>query len=346
MVEERASLAAGGGLVRETLDGQGWLLASVMAPRVSLFSPTNGSLLLHLNGGPMFQRALICTDFTDGMYRLAQFVPSLAAGGFKSLVFFHSVSLESGREIPREDPELLEKPRQRLKELLREVPSDIDVTVEVQLGRASDSILRLAKQHQSDVIFLGTPTRTLLEEKLFGSTTANLAEKTTVPMVILRPQLISTYTTAELKLRCAHLFRYLLVPYDGTEGGKKIIQKIHQQVKRNPNSVLERVRLLWVIDDNVRRELHGDNPMQRAKQDLDKLQADLAALGLVVNTTIVEGNPLLEIMKTAETHDVGAIATCSRNIGGILRWSAPSLTREILRCSWHPVLFFPTVERS
>ncbi len=289
----------------------------------------------------MFQRALICTDFTDGMYRLAQFVPSLAAGGFKSLVFFHNVSVESGREIPREDPELLEPARQRLQSLLREVPKDVDVTIEVQLGRPSDGILRLAKQHRADVIFLGTPTRTLLEEKLFGSTTASLAEKTGVPLVILRPQLVSTYTTAELELRCAHLFRYLLVPYDGTDGGKTLIRKIHQQVKDNPDSVLERVRLLWVIDDNVRRELHGDNPIQQAKQELDQMQAELAALNLVVSTTIVEGDPLEEILKTAEMHDIGAIAACSRDIGGILRWSAPSLTREILRCSWHPVLFFP-----
>lgn len=290
----------------------------------------------------MFQRALICTDFTDGIYRLAQFVPSLAAGGFKSLVFFHNVSVDGEWEIPRDSPELLEEPRQRLQTLLRDIPDGIDVTVEVQMGRASESILRLAKQHQVDVIFLGSPTRTLLEEKLFGSTTAGLAEKTAIPIVILRPQLVSTYTTAELELRCAHLFRYLLVPYDGTQGGKNLIKKIHQQVKSNPNSVLERVRLLWVIDDNVRRVLRGDNPMQQAEQELDRLQAELAALNLVVNTTIVQGNPLQEILKTAETHDIGAIATCSGNAGGILKWSAPSLTREIMRGSWHPVLFFPS----
>lgn len=289
----------------------------------------------------MFQRALICTDFTDGTYRLAKFVPSLVAGGFKSLVFFHSVSVESGPEIPRADSDVLEHPRQRLQELLREVPDDIDVTVEVLMGRASESILRLAKQHQSDIIFLGTPTRTMLEEKLFGSTTVRLTENTDIPMVILRPQLVSTYTTAELELRCAHLFRYLLVPYDGTEGSKTLVEKIHHQVKNNPNSVLERVRLLWVIDQNVRRELYGDNPMQQAEQALDKVQSELAALNLVVTTTIVEGDPLIEIMKTAEIHDIGAIATCSGGVGGLLKWSTPSLTREILRASWHPVLFFP-----
>jgi nucleotide-binding universal stress UspA family protein len=289
----------------------------------------------------MFQRALICTDFADGIQRLAQFVPSLAAGGFKSLIFFHNVAVETEREIPRDDPALLLEPKRRLTELLREVPDTVEVRVEVQMGRASDNILRLAKQCRADVIFLGTPTRTMLEEKLFGSTTIRLSEKTEVPLAILRPQLISTYTTAELELRCAHLFRYLLLPYDGSQGGKALVNNIRRQVQGNPASVLERVRLLWVIDENIRRELYGDHPLQQAQEELNQVQAELAELGLVVTTTVTEGNPIEQIMATAEVYDIGAIATCSGADGGFMKWSAPSLTREILRRSWHPVLFFP-----
>ncbi|NJL48552.1 MAG: universal stress protein [Leptolyngbyaceae cyanobacterium SM2_5_2] len=294
----------------------------------------------------MFQRALICTDFNDGMYRMAQFVPSLVAGGFSALTFFHNVGLQVEREIPRQDPELLAKPKQRLSDLLREVPDTVKVAVEVLMGNASDNILKLAKQYQSEVIFLGSPTRTMLEEKLFGSTAMKLSEKTPVPLTILRPQLMSTYTTAELELRCANLFRYLLLPYDGTQGGRTLVETIKRQVQSNPHSVLERVRLLWVIDENIRRELQGDNPLQQAQDELSRVQTDLAELGLVVNTTVCEGDPIKEIMAVAEVHDISAIATCSRGIGGIMKWSAPSLTRDILRQSWHPVLFFPPADRS
>ncbi|MEB3291165.1 MAG: universal stress protein [Leptolyngbya sp.] len=289
----------------------------------------------------MFQRALICTDFTDGMHRLAQFVPSLAAGGFQSLTFFHNVAIDAEREIPSSDPELLAAPKQRIVDRLRDVPDHIEVRVEVQMGRASDNILRLAKQCQADVIFLGTPTRTMLEEKLFGSTTMQLAEKTPIPLMILRPQLVSTYTTAELELRTTHLFRYLLLTYDGQEGGKALIDKVRKQVQSNPHSVLERVRLLWVIDDSIRREFHGDHPVEQAQTECEKIQTELANLGLVVNTTVVEGDPIQQIMFTAEQYDIGAIATCPGSLGGFLKWSTPSLTRDILRRSWHPVLYFP-----
>ncbi len=289
----------------------------------------------------MFQRALICTDFTDGMHRLAQFVPSLAAGGFQSLTFFHNVAIDAEREIPSNDPEILAQPKQRLTDLLRDVPDHVEVKVEVQMGRASDNILRLAKQCQADVIFLGSPTRTMLEEKLFGSTTMQLAEKSPIPLMILRPQLISTYTTAELELRTSHLFRYLLLTYDGQQGGKTLIEKVRQQVQSNPNSVLERVRLLWVIDANIRREFHGDHPVEQAQAECEKIQTELANLGLVVNTTVAEGDPIQQIMLTAEQYDIGAIAICSSGLGGFLKWSTPSLTRDILRRSWHPVLYFP-----
>lgn len=290
----------------------------------------------------MFQRALICTDFSDGIYRLAQFVPALAAGGFKQLVFFHNVSVTAGPEIPRANSTQLEAKRKRIADLLREVPAGIDVQVEVQMGRPSDNILRTAKKLNSDIIILGTPTRTLLEEKLFGSTTAQLAERTELPLMILRPQLISTYTTAELELRCRHLFRYLLVPYEGGPGSEHMLQQIKQQVQANPNSVLERLRLLWVIEDNVRRELQGDQPQQKAQAKLDQVQSELATLDLVVNTSVVKGEPLQEILAAAEAHDIGAIAICSRGLSGVLKWSVPSLTRELVRSSWHPLLFYPS----
>jgi len=290
----------------------------------------------------MFQRALICTDFTDGMYRLAQFVPALAAGGLKSFMFFHNVPMETEREIPRVDPHQLDEPRQTLTNLLREVPDGVEVTVEVQMGRASDNILRLAKQFRADIIFLGTPTRTLLEEKLFGSTTVRITEKTDIPVLILRPQLMSTYTTAELELLCKYIFRYLLVPYDGSRGGQRLIERIQQRVTDNPDSVLERVRLVWVINDGLRQELMGEEAaIQQAEEQLDLLQSRLADLNLVVSTDVAAGDPLEKILKMAETHDISAIATCSGG-GGFLKWSAPSLTKEILRRSWHPVLFFPS----
>ncbi|MBE7380961.1 MAG: universal stress protein [Leptolyngbya sp. SIO1E4] len=289
----------------------------------------------------MFQRALISTDFEDGLYRLGYVAAALVEGGLTEITFFHNVAVQTDRSVPRINEEAMAAAQQRLQQAIQDVPEAATVDVCVECGRPSDNILKQMQQTSSDVIFLGMPTRNLLSEKLFGSTTMGLVERTPIPMMILRPQLISTYTTQELALRCRNLFHYLLIPYDGSQGSHEFLEVLQAQIRKVPPPAEHKYLLLWVIDDSIRRELQGDNPMQEAEERLHKAGDSLRQLGVTVETLVREGDPLEEIMLTAEQYDISAIATYSRGIGGFLRWSVPSLTREILRQSWHPVLYFP-----
>ncbi|RZM75384.1 universal stress protein [Leptolyngbya iicbica] len=292
----------------------------------------------------MFQKALISTDLEDGLYRLAYTIPSLVESGFKDITFFHNVPVETDRSVPRVDEDEVAAAQTKLKEVIQEVPDGVDVKVLVSGGRASSNILQTVEETGCEVLFLGMPTRNILSEKLFGSTTMKLVERTPVPMMILRPHLISTFTTEELSLRCRHLFHYLLIPYDGTAGSTEFLEALKARIQQNPPPADHQYWLLWVIDDNIRRELQGDRPMEDARQRLEKAAEMLRELNLKVETLVVEGDPLTEILRAADRHDIGAIATSSRGIGGLLRWSVPSLTREILRHSWHPVLYFPKAD--
>jgi nucleotide-binding universal stress UspA family protein len=291
----------------------------------------------------MFRRALICTDFSDGMYRLASFVTALAAAGFEQLIFFHNVPLSTEREIPKPNAEQIEARRQQLSQAIQNVPSGVEAAANVQCGIASDNILQAAKSANSDIIFLGTATRTQLQEKLFGSTLVQLIERTRVPLLILRPQLISTFTRAELDLRCRHLFRCLLVPYEGSAGGNHLLQQLKQQIQNSSANSLEQLQLLWVLDDSIRHELRGEQ-RQRAEVRLAQVRTELAELGVGVDTALVEGNPLEQILAAATAYDTSAIATSSRGLGGILKWSTPSVMRELLRSAWQPLLFYPRPE--
>lgn len=289
----------------------------------------------------MFKRALISTDFEDSLYRLACVIPSLTAAGITDITFLHNVPVDADRSVPRVDEEGMAAAQQRLESMLGSAPEGTSVRIEVTSGRPSDSILKAIETSKAEVLFLGTPTRNVLSEKLFGSTTMKLVERTTVPMLILRPQLVATYTTEELAIRCRNLFNYLLIPYDGSKGSHDFLEALKVQIQQSPPPAEHQYWLLWVIDDNIRRELQGDNPLQEAREQLHKAADTLRELNLNVETMVVEGDPLEEIMRAANYHDIGAIAASSRGIGGFLRWSVPSLTREILRQSWHPVLYFP-----
>lgn len=191
----------------------------------------------------MFQRILICTEFTDGLGRLTDFVGDLAIAGVKQIVFLHAVPLLESRTIPKVDHEKISQAQAQFAKALQQVPEGVEVKAEVESGKAVEAILKAAKTHQTELILLGTQSRTFLTEKLFGSTLVELSRRTTIPLLVLRPQLISTYRAEELRLRCQHLFQYLLLPYNGSQSAKYLLDRVKHFVQTNPDSITERCLL-------------------------------------------------------------------------------------------------------
>jgi nucleotide-binding universal stress UspA family protein len=286
----------------------------------------------------MFQRLLVCTDFSDGLHRLVHFVPSLAAGGVKQITFLHVIPVSQGREIPRIDEQKVAAARDRL---TPPAADGIEVKVEVKWGRPIDQILDTAKATQSDLILVGTPTRSLLTEKIMGSTMMELCKQISVPLMILRPQLIGAYTSEELNLRCRHLFRYLLIPYDGSQTADYLLGRVKQKAQERPSDSLEECKLCWVYQTSGRRDIPKAEFSEASKAKLAAARGELTALGLQVSTEVVEGVAIQEVLMTAQENDVSAIAISSGTLGKLIEISSPSFAGEVLRRSWHPVIYFP-----
>jgi len=289
----------------------------------------------------MFQRCLICTDFSDGLSSVVEFVSSLAAGGLKKIIFLHSVPVWQEGEIPRIDNEATEQAKKRLQQSIKNIPEGVEVHIEVPSGRPLDTIPKAAHTYQVDVIITGMPVRSLLQEKLFGSTTAGLAKACNIPLLILRPQLISTYTREELNLRCQHLFKHLLLPYNGSNASQYLVEKIKHYAQARPNNSLTHCTLLWVVEEGGRREIPKDYQIQEAETQLEPIKAQLQQLGLEVHTEVRLGNPVVEILEAAAVYDISAIALASDHLGKILEFPVRSFAGELMRRSWHPILFFP-----
>ncbi|MBE9060174.1 universal stress protein [cf. Phormidesmis sp. LEGE 11477] len=287
----------------------------------------------------MFKRVLICTDFSDSLQRFANFVPDLAKGGMTHLVFFHNVPLMTSREIPCVDEERVSKARERLAIAKSNVPEGTTVEIEVASGRASDNIVRAVKEHQPDIIFSGMPTRSVLNERLFGSTTMALAEKAKTPLLILRPQLISTYRESELAQRCQNMFDYFLLPYDGSENADSLVKEIKTRIQADPDCALATCLLSWVIDGGGR--IPSGDLAKNAQTKLKKVAAQLEGLGSQIETEVRVGDPLEEILKSGEMHDISAIAVRPGKNKGLLKLTVPSFTNAMLRASWHPIVHFP-----
>ena len=286
----------------------------------------------------MFKCALVCTDFDDSLQRLITFVPDLVQSGLDKVVFFHNVSLTTDREIPKVDDDAIVQAKQRLAVASEAALSDgKSVVIDVRSGRVIDNIPKAARYHNADVLLLGSPTRSLLTEKIFGSTTTGIANQLDIPLLILRPQLVATYREQELSLRCQTLFNHLLVPYDGSNSAKYLVSQIKAAAQTADQP--KQCTLCWIIDDCIRMELRESQDTVQAQ--LDEVKADLQTVGIEVFTEIRQGDPQSEILKSAEVNDISAIAICSGKSKGILQWSVPSFTSALLRSSWHPVIHFP-----
>jgi len=288
----------------------------------------------------MFKRALISTDLADGLHRLVDFVPDMAASGLQQIVFLHTVPLWQEGRIPREDTEKIEQAKSRLS--AAQGTSEVDVKVEVfTSNKPHEAILQTAETYQSDIIILGASTQTLLNEKLFGSTSVTVSQQTETPVMVLRPQLVSIYTTEELSLRCQHLFHYLMIPYDGSDSADYLVQQVKQYAQNRPASGLSHCLLIWVVEEGGIRELRKPQELQVARSALESVKADLSQLGLEVIVEVRQGDAQAEIFNAALEYDIAAIAISSLRHNKLLDWSIPSFSNQLLRRSWHPIVFFP-----
>lgn len=254
----------------------------------------------------------------------------------QQIVFLHAIPLREEFGVPKPDAEKVDRARTKLSPALKQVPPGVEVHIEVQTGQPNDLILRAAKNYQCDVILIGTQSRNLLTETLFGSTTAALSQRTSIPLMTVRPQLISALTAEELNLRCQHLFQGLLVPYDDSDASKRTIARLIELAKPDSASTCSLCR---VFDEGGRRELSQPEEQRIVSETLEPVQAQLQAAGIKTEIELRHGNPIVQILQVAQDKEISAIALSSNAGRGFA--TAPSFAAELLRRSLHPVLFFP-----
>lgn len=288
----------------------------------------------------MFKSCLICTDFSDGLHRLVNFVPDLAKAGLEKIVFFNSVPLWEEGDVPHIDEDKIAEVKARLNSAVTNIPNGVEVEIEVLSGKPLDTIPRVIKNHPVDVVFTGTPIRSLLQEQFFGSTSVGLSKLTDKPLTIIRPQLITTYTSEELSLRCQHLWQYLLIPFKDGKSGRYLIEQVKQRIQACPETSVKKIMLISVVEDGGRTAMLSEHRIEEAKSKLVEVKSEFESLGIEVNTTVRQGSPIQEITSVALEYDISAIAIATNYRNTLLQWTAPSFANELMRSSWFPIVFF------
>lgn len=293
----------------------------------------------------MFKHCLICTDFTDGLQRIVHFVSALKQDGFEKVTFLHSVPIWEEGEIPRVDKEKIEEAKIKLSPALENIPEGMSVNVEVLSGNADENILQVVNKYDIDFIITGTPLSSSWQNLLFGSTTAKLTKKLDVPMMVLRPQLVTVYREEELVSRLAHLNSYWLISYQHHSYDDDLIQKIKDYAADKTHKFIPKCLVMSVVEDVSRSELLIESHLQEAKVKLNQIKQELESVGVQVETMVKKGNLTEEIFETAFTYDISAIVVANdrddKVIDRILNFTLGSDSQHLLNCSWFPLIYFP-----
>lgn len=289
----------------------------------------------------MSKTCLICTDFTDGLERLTEFVPDLAQSNLTHVIFFHSVSLEKQGQVPREDSRAIKEAEAKLTPaVLLGLPEGVKASIEVYAGNPLEGVKRILDKYHVDLVIVGTPIRSGWKETIFGSTSTEIAKLTEAPILVIRPQLISTYTREELSLRCQHLLHYLLIPYDDGENSHYCIKRLKEHVEGFPETTIKKCMLLTVVEEIRGSKELTESKMSQAQAKLTEVQKELEGVALEVNTDVREGDPIPETLKAALHSDVSAIVIANHYQNNPLDWAVSSFAHELLHRSWYPVLLF------
>lgn len=152
-------------------------------------TPPSGQLTRRLT----WRRILVPIDFSKTSLRALEVAVPLARDHAAELLLFFAVEPDpyaSGMEgviIALPDRNLMEDAKAKLSKIAkRMIPPSVEVATLVIRGRAFDTITRVARQKEIDLIVLTTHGRTGLKRVLLGSTAERVVRHADCPVYVVR----------------------------------------------------------------------------------------------------------------------------------------------------------------
>jgi len=210
-------------------------------------------------------------------------------------------------------------------------------------GDAADEITRYAREQGTDLVVLTTHGRSGLKPWPLGGTVDRLVH---VPIASIVVQV------EEAPSPDRDLFRRVLAPLDGSEGGARAIAPLRQIAERIPAGITllrvvekdHHVRTIGGLDTVRFREEDTKARTRTAERYLAEMAAQFAGTQASVKTVVRFGKPADEILKlAAETEDT-LIAVASHVHSPIETWFHGSVTQKVIQTPGNSFFLVPTEE--
>jgi nucleotide-binding universal stress UspA family protein len=215
-------------------------------------------------------------------------------------------------------------------EAARLAAAGVAAQVSVHAGSPAEAILSEARARNVDLIAMTTHGRTGIRRVLFGSVAEDVLRLSPVPVLLLRVVGEGAEVAAGGTTR-RPLFDHVLVPYDGSPEGMKVLVLVRAILHDYAGSA------------TVLRVLPGGRPLElteieEASADAARFARRLDRVGERVTTVLDSGAPAASILDKVEREAASLVVLGTHGRTGIDRLLDGSVTEDVLRHARVPLL--------
>ncbi len=281
----------------------------------------------------MFRSLLFPTDFSQFNERLAFCLPDLKPLGIEEIVFLNVVELGPQIGFASDSFEHMlawkTDAGPRLEALRLHVEkAGLRSRRRLELGKPALEIVRVAEEERVSLIAMGSHGHGFIRGMLLGSVTHDVVQHASVPVLVLKLELVKHLATTDCDFVCQHLFRRVLLPTDFSERAADALYL----VKNMRATGLRDVILLHVPEDD------HDCEDEQLKAQLDRIRAELQFFGFDVTTMVANGSPAKVINETAREQDVSLIVIGAKGGSDAADVLLGSVSDEVVCRHVRPVL--------
>ena len=209
---------------------------------------------------------------------------------------------------------------------------DLDLRIVIKSGDIKDGILSAVREHEADMVVIGTHGRSLIGRWLIGSVTQAILRKVPVPILTVchaaRPLALGRILFAtDLRENYREGFSFAL----------NLARAMHSDLVilhvTEPTS-------LTFGGAGLRQSVSG-NYIEEAKSRLAEFVTEGKRLKVKVETAVVEGDAAQEILKTTEESTADLILITIHKKGLVERALLGTTAERVIRESQVPVLSIP-----
>lgn len=242
----------------------------------------------------MFKRVLVATDFSRHADRMLECIGEIP--GMEEIVLVHVTTPGTTNGTPKEKiPALLNEKKQVLEPLGIPVKTVIEESTN---GDVVQGILAVATRERVSLIIMGARGRGFLRNLFLGSSSRGVLEQSTTNVLIMHFRGEDVPNEEQFEKYCRNLFSKILCPVDFSKPTVDILAFLQTL------PFVGHVLLLNVVKNGKAQQ---DAVMQEASQKLDALKASLNKPEGKVRCIVRTGDPVQEIITTANNEDVSLI---------------------------------------